>query len=151
MIEIPQLEVVRSKTEPIADGLLYPDPYGHYFPQGLGTRVVYLDSRYDYPDPIRHDAPSERSRQYSIWRQVMETKGATTFLEKDIEDNLGLDKVDVVRDRVAEEIGSRNTAEFFERVFSELLAKSLEVVVIATGITYSSRETYHDIGCLRAQ
>lgn len=147
MLEIPRITPVREKTMQIPQELIDPGSMARYFPQEAGTRVVYLDERYDYPEQTGYGPESERQRQAIIWRQVM-GDGATQFLDQRVEREAGLAKAALVRDRVFNEIGTRYSAEFFERVFSELFGQTMNVVVISTGVRPFDGYNYHDIGYL---
>ncbi len=148
---MPKIRPIRVKTEEIPQGLINPGSMSHDFPQEAGPRVVYLDERYDYPDDKSiEDADAERERQDIIWQQI-ESDGGWKFLDRQAEDSTDFRRLQTVRENVYAELGTRRTAEFYERVFSELMIKTMNIVVISTGIGPFDGENYHDIGYLLAQ
>lgn len=147
-LHIPRITPVRVKTEPIAQELINPGSSGYYFPREVGPRVVYLDGQYDYPDDngIR-DAVTEQARQESIWHQFDLSRG-TKFMDRHVEDRVGVDGVHKAREETYDSLGFRDTAEFYERVFGAIFGKSINVVIISTGVKQWDGGNYHDIGYL---
>lgn len=147
MLKIPEITPVRAKTESISPQLINPGSRGFYFPAEAGPRVVYLDERFDYPAQTGNDPDAERSRQEAIWRQVNEA-GATQFLDSEIEPRPGEREI---REAVYGRLGTRNTAEFYQQVFSELLeVPNMDIVIISTGVRPYDGYNYRDIGYLTA-
>lgn len=121
---------------------------GSHFPAEVGPRVVYLDERYDYPEQRGNDPEIERKRQLKIWRQV-DRDGGVRFLDRHVEADERYSEVHKIRSEVYEELGHRDTAEFYEKVFSKLFRVEMDVVIISTGVTPFTGDNYHDIGYLR--
>ena len=150
-VYVPKIRPVRVKTEEIPQSLINPGSMGYDFPQAAGPRAVYLDERYDYPDDKTvEDVDAERERQDVIWRQI-ESDGGLRFLDRQVEAGIDFRQVHAIRENVYADLGTRDTAEFYERVLSELMSKTMDVVVISTGVRPFDGENYHDIGFLLAQ
>ncbi len=149
MIEVPRITPVRIKADQIAQELIDPGSMAYYFPDSVGPRVVYLDQRYDYPEQQGNNAQVERGRQGSIWGQFRDDNGWVEFLDRRVEEKCG-DLTQDVKARVAAELGHTASAEYFERVYSELLGvPDMNVVIISTGVRPIDGNNYHDIGFLR--
>ncbi len=148
MSRIPGIIPVTIKTEPIRQGLIDPGSMGGYFPPEVGPRIVYLDPQFSYPAAASADAQGERQRQEQIWRELGEA-GVTQFLDRQVEEDISIARVWGVRAGIYEELGTRYSAEFYERVFAELLGTPMNVVAISTGIRPFDGNNYHDIGYLR--
>lgn len=144
---IPEITPVRVKTEPIAQQLINPRSIGRYFPPEVGPRVVYLDERYAHPPQKGNDPHAERERQVLIWKEFQES-GGVQFLDRDVERSAG-GTVRDIQSGVADRLGGRESAAYFEQVFSEYFSERLNVVIIATGVSLGNGENYHDIGYLR--
>lgn len=148
MSYVPRITPVRVKSEPISRELIDPGSMGHYFPPASGPRVVYLDNRYDYPEQKGDNPNAERVRQAAIWDQV-DKDGATKFLDRHAEEVYGRWLAHVIRNQVQTELGTRYSAEFYERVFGTIFDEQINVVIISTGVNPSDGNNYHDIGYLR--
>lgn len=149
MSEIPSIAPVRNKNELIPLELIVPDSVGYYFPDGVGTRVVYLDEMYAYPDRgSDYDLEAERARQTDIWGQFYHGDNWVQFMDRQSEQN-DRAKLHAIGQMAFRELGHRNSAAYYERVFSEYFDTQMNLVIIATGVTRFTRENYHDIGYLR--
>jgi glutathione S-transferase len=145
-VYIPKIKPVRIKTEEIPQHFIDPGSTNSYFPRGVGPRIVYLDERYDYPDDSAvEDRQAERQRQLDMWLQ-MDADGALEFIDRQEEKNVDPRAIEATRREVYADLGTRSTAEFYERVFSELLGETLKVVAIATAIQSFESYKYHKIG-----
>lgn len=109
--------------------------------------MVYLDERYDYPPQTGDDPVTERARQANIW-EGFRADGGVWFLDRMAEEEAE-SRVHEVKQNVFEELGHRHSAEYFERVFSRLFGKDMNVVIISTGVKPFDGNNYHDIGYLR--
>lgn len=147
MLQIPRITPVRVKTEEISRELINPGSMGYYFPQEVGPRVVYLDEKYDYPEQTGHDPVAEKDRQASIWTRFQDD-GGVQFLDRQVEE-AERGKLRDIQDAVFADLGHRDSAEYFERVFSEYFAETMNVVIISTGVRPFDGNNYHDIGYLR--
>ncbi len=147
MSHIPRIEPVRAKTEEIRQELIDPGSMGFAFPQEAGPRIVYLDAQFSYPEGRAENGNEERKRQSSMWADI-DRAGSRRFLDRIVEEDLGYSRVHKVRERVFGELGTRYTAEFYERVFGELLNTTMNVVAISTGIRPFDGNNYHDIAYL---
>jgi len=147
MLHIPQITPVRIKIEQIPQPLINPGSMGHNFPREVGPRVVYLDKRYDYPPQDSNDPKAERARQASLWSRFQDD-GGVQFLDRHAEEG-DRNRAYSIRDAVFAELGHRDSAKYFERVFSELFQETMDVVIISTGIRPFDGNNYHDIGYLR--
>jgi hypothetical protein len=147
MLLIPEITPVRVKTQQIIRSLIDPGSMGYHFPREVGPRVVYLDERYDYPPQNSNDPTAERARQASIWDQLHGDDGVQ-FLDRHAEED-DRSKAREIHDTVFAELGHRNSAEYFERVFTEFFQETMDVVIISTGIRPFDGYNYHDIGYLR--
>ncbi len=145
MNTLPKITPVRVKTEQIRQSLIEPGSMGWDFPSGAGPRVVYLDERYDYPPQESDDFQVERSRQAGIWSQFHTDRGVQ-FLDRQVESDFP--NRSAIWMKTQEDLGHRYSAEFYERVFSELFGENMNVVIIATGVTTFTGDNYHEIGYL---
>ena len=149
MSEIYNITPVRDKNELIHPELIRPGTDARFFPDGIGTRVVYLDPRYVYPKQVKFfDPEAEKARQVSIWEQIRQEANWFECMDKQIE-QLEPARLRAIGQAVLSEVGNNTSAMYHERVFSEFFGEQLEVVALATGVTRFSQDVYHDIGFLR--
>lgn len=156
MIEIPRITPVRIKTEEISESLINPDSRGYNFPNEVGPRVVYLDKRYEYPEQTLRratdyqQAQAERERQGKIWEQCRRD-GCTMFLDRQVEEREpgNMHRIAELKMAAYDELGTRNTAAFYERVFSQFFKERMSIVVISTGVKLHDGNNYHEIGYLK--
>jgi hypothetical protein len=146
MDAIPRIIPVRIKTEQISQELINPGSGGRYFPSGVGPRVVYLDERYEHSPQESDDVQAERSRQADMWSMFRDS-GGVQFLDRQVEGDFP--NRNEVWLRTQEEMGHSGSAKFYERVFSKLFNETMDVVIIATGVTTFTGDNYHEIGYLR--
>jgi hypothetical protein len=147
MIHIPHIEPVRIKTEEIPHELIYPGSMGYPFPQEVGPRIVYLDPRFSHPEGRAQDSKQEKARQAAMLAEI-DKAGSRRFMDQIVHEQVGITRVHEVRERVFDELGTRHTAEFYERVFSDLLDTAMNVVALSTGVNPSTGNYYHDIAYL---
>lgn len=141
----PSIELVRDKKAPIPGEYANPDPWEDlFFPPEYGTRFVFLDQRFEYPEGPVGDAQEERSRVGKVW-SLLGQAGAHQYIDLEVKRGVSPTLLREAQEAAQQDLGRSDTAEYYEKVFGRILELDMDIAGLSTGITSINLQTYHDI------